>query len=53
MLTQESITGGERKMVGSVMFVVAESFEKAHEIIVNDIYYTAGVVYYLKYLLTG
>ena len=44
MLSPESITGGERKMVGSVMMFEADTLEEVEKIIKNDIYYTSGVV---------
>ncbi|KAJ6469477.1 hypothetical protein C8R45DRAFT_1017185 [Mycena sanguinolenta] len=43
VLTPESITGGDKKMVGSCMIYEAESIEVVKEIIESDIYYTAGV----------
>jgi hypothetical protein len=44
MLTPDSVTGGERKLVGSVMFIAAENMEQVKEIVETDIYYTANVV---------
>lgn len=44
MLSPESITGGEKKMVGSVMFFEMESLEDVRKLIESDIYYTSGVV---------
>ncbi|KAJ7154749.1 hypothetical protein C8R46DRAFT_443053 [Mycena filopes] len=43
MLTPESITGGDRKMTGSVMIYQAENIETVRGWIESDIYYTAGV----------
>ncbi len=44
MLTPESVTGGERKLIGSVMAMSAEKIEDVRAIIEEDIYYTSGVV---------
>ena len=44
MLTPDSVTGGERKLVGSVMFIAAENIEQVKEIVETDIYYRANVV---------
>ncbi|KAJ7253711.1 hypothetical protein B0H12DRAFT_1017457 [Mycena haematopus] len=43
VLTPESITGGERKMVGSCLIYEAESLEVVKSIVESDIYYTSGV----------
>ncbi|KAJ7253710.1 hypothetical protein B0H12DRAFT_1116293 [Mycena haematopus] len=43
VFTPESITGGEKKMVGSCMIYEAESIEVVKSIVESDIYYTAGV----------
>lgn len=48
MLTPESITGGERKLIGSTMVVQAESIEEVRKNIESDVYYTAGVVSPIK-----
>lgn len=44
MLTPESITGSEKKMVGSVLILEANSLADVTKRITEDIYYTAGVV---------
>jgi uncharacterized protein len=44
MLTPESVTGGERKLVGSIMVMTAEKIEQVREIIEADIYYKSDVV---------
>jgi len=43
MLTPESLTGADKKMVGSVIIYEAENIEVVRKIIEADIYYTAGV----------
>ncbi|KAJ7258435.1 hypothetical protein B0H12DRAFT_1014890 [Mycena haematopus] len=43
LLTPESLTGGERKVVGSCMIFEAESLATVKSLIESDIYYTAGV----------
>ncbi|KAJ7165876.1 hypothetical protein C8R46DRAFT_291402 [Mycena filopes] len=43
MLTPESITGGDRKMTGSVVIYEAENIETVRGWIEADVYYTAGV----------
>ncbi|KAJ7098289.1 hypothetical protein C8R44DRAFT_357732 [Mycena epipterygia] len=43
LLTPESLTGGEKQMVGSMMIYEAESLEVVRKIIESDIYYTSGV----------
>ncbi|KAJ7054367.1 hypothetical protein C8F01DRAFT_1088904 [Mycena amicta] len=43
MLTPESITGADKKMVGSVMIIEADTIETVESLIENDLYYTAGV----------
>lgn len=48
MLSPESITGGERKMVGSVMFFEMETLEEVRKLIESDIYYTSEVVGLLR-----
>ena len=44
MLTPESVTGGERRLVGSIMVMTAEKIEQVREIIKTDIYYKSDVV---------
>lgn len=45
MLTPESIIpGAEKKMVGSIFICEADSLETVHNLMVNDVYYTSGVV---------
>jgi len=43
MLTPESLTGGDKKMVGSLMIFEAENIEAVKTMIETDIYYTSGV----------
>ncbi|KAJ6469476.1 hypothetical protein C8R45DRAFT_1017182 [Mycena sanguinolenta] len=43
LLSPESITGGEKKMVGSCMICQAESLEAVKSLVESDIYYTSGV----------
>ncbi|KAF7348546.1 YCII domain-containing protein [Mycena venus] len=43
LLTPESLTGAEKKMIGSAMIYEAESLEAVKAIVESDIYYTAGV----------
>ncbi|KAJ6491303.1 hypothetical protein C8R47DRAFT_941259, partial [Mycena vitilis] len=43
LLTPESLTGGEKKMVGSMIIFQAENIEAVRAIIEGDIYYTSGV----------
>ncbi|KAJ7738066.1 hypothetical protein DFH07DRAFT_841369 [Mycena maculata] len=43
LLTPESLTGGEKKMVGSVSIYEAESIEAVRKIVKDDIYYATGV----------
>ncbi|KAJ7931227.1 hypothetical protein B0H13DRAFT_860860 [Mycena leptocephala] len=43
LLSPESLTGAERKMIGSLMIYEAESLEAVRSVIESDIYYTAGV----------
>ncbi|KAJ6572061.1 hypothetical protein B0H19DRAFT_1255979 [Mycena capillaripes] len=43
LLTPESLTGAEKKIVGSAMVYEAESIEVVRKLIEDDIYYTAGV----------
>jgi len=44
MLSPESITGGERKLIGSMIVMPAEKLEDVRAIIESDVYYTSGVV---------
>lgn len=46
MLSPESVetTTSEKKMVGSVLILEAESLAEAKKFVEEDIYYTAGVV---------
>ncbi|KZS87937.1 hypothetical protein SISNIDRAFT_418929 [Sistotremastrum niveocremeum HHB9708] len=43
MLSPGSITGGERKLIGSTMVVQAASIEEVKQKMEKDIYWTAGV----------
>ena len=43
MLSPESITGGDKKMVGSAFIIEAESLEHVEKTMKSDIYYTSGV----------
>jgi len=43
MFTPESITGGDAKMVGSVLFFEADTIEEVRKVVEGDIYYTSGV----------
>ncbi|KAJ6572081.1 hypothetical protein B0H19DRAFT_935854 [Mycena capillaripes] len=43
LLTPESLTGAEKKMIGSIMIFEAENIEAVRAMIEGDIYYTAGV----------
>ncbi|KAJ7793924.1 hypothetical protein B0H14DRAFT_2924755 [Mycena olivaceomarginata] len=43
LLTPESLTGGDKKLIGSAMIYEAESLEVVKSVIESDIYYTAGV----------
>ncbi|KAJ6454700.1 hypothetical protein C8R45DRAFT_1037749 [Mycena sanguinolenta] len=43
LLSPESITGGEKKIVGSCMIYEAESLETVKALVESDIYYTSGV----------
>jgi len=43
LLSPESITGGDRKILGSVIFVEVETIEEARQVAEQDIYYTSGV----------
>jgi hypothetical protein len=44
LLSPESITGGEHKMIGSVFFIQAETIEGVRKVVEEDVYYTSGVV---------
>ena len=44
MFAPESITGGEQKMLGSVLFFDADTIEEVRTVVEGDIYYTSGVV---------
>ena len=44
MLSPESITGGDRKMVGSTLIYEAESIEEVKKKVESDIYCTGKVV---------
>jgi hypothetical protein len=48
MFTPDSITGGETKMVGSVLFFEADTIEEVRKLVEGDIYYTSGVVSWLS-----
>ncbi|PCH35758.1 hypothetical protein WOLCODRAFT_156457 [Wolfiporia cocos MD-104 SS10] len=43
MLTPESLTLPEKKMVGSVFICEAESIEAVRKVVEADVYYTSGV----------
>jgi len=43
LLTPESLTGGEKKTIGSCMIYEARTLEEIKVIVESDIYYTAGV----------
>ncbi|PCH35759.1 hypothetical protein WOLCODRAFT_156458 [Wolfiporia cocos MD-104 SS10] len=43
MLTPESLTSDEKKMVGSVLIYEASNIEAVRKIVEEDIYYTSGV----------
>jgi len=43
MFSPESITGGEQKMLGSVLFFDADTIEEVRKVVERDIYYTSGV----------
>ncbi|KAF7984282.1 hypothetical protein HWV62_16144 [Athelia sp. TMB] len=43
MLTPESLTTGEKTMVGSVLIIEAESLAAARAVVEADVYYTADV----------
>lgn len=44
MLTPESITGGEKKLVGSVLLIEAESIDEVWEKVKSDVYWKNDVV---------
>ena len=44
ILTPDSLTGGEKKLVGSILIFEGETIEEIREMVTNDIYYTSGVV---------
>ncbi|KAJ7698619.1 hypothetical protein B0H17DRAFT_1050209 [Mycena rosella] len=44
LLTPESLTGADKKMIGSVFVFEAENIEAVRTMIETDIYYTSGVV---------
>ncbi|KAJ7512454.1 hypothetical protein B0H11DRAFT_1698841 [Mycena galericulata] len=43
LLTPESLTGADKKMVGSILILEAENIETVRTMIETDIYYTSGV----------
>ncbi|KAJ7148620.1 hypothetical protein C8R43DRAFT_888729 [Mycena crocata] len=43
LLTPESLTGADKKMIGSVIIYQAENIEAVTTMVETDIYYTAGV----------
>ncbi|KAJ7512466.1 hypothetical protein B0H11DRAFT_1844252 [Mycena galericulata] len=43
VLTPESLTGADKKLVGSVLIFEAENIETVRTMIETDIYYTSGV----------
>ncbi|KAF9512058.1 hypothetical protein BS47DRAFT_1298204 [Hydnum rufescens UP504] len=43
LLTPESITGGERKLIGSTLIVESTDIESVRKVIEADIYYTSNV----------
>lgn len=44
MLSPESVTGGERKLVGSMFLIEATKLEDVREKIEQDVYWKTGVV---------
>lgn len=52
MLSPESITGGDRKMIGSIFFIDAETIDEARKIVESDVYYSSGVWDIEKMLIT-
>jgi len=42
-LTPESLTGGDKKLTGSVLIFEAESLEAVRKMVESDVYYTSGV----------
>ncbi|KZP08437.1 hypothetical protein FIBSPDRAFT_761378 [Athelia psychrophila] len=43
ILTAESITGADKKMVGSMLIIEAESLAEVKKLVEQDVYYTADV----------
>ncbi|KAK7059702.1 YCII domain-containing protein [Favolaschia claudopus] len=43
MLTPESLTGADKKMIGSTIIYAAKTLEEVKAIVESDIYYTSGV----------
>ncbi|KAG9033229.1 hypothetical protein FRB95_000408 [Tulasnella sp. JGI-2019a] len=43
MLTPESITGGDRKMVGSMLLFEADSLEEVRKLVEEDVYFKGKV----------
>ena len=53
MVSPDSLVpGNDKKMVGSMMIMEAESLEDVKRLIESDIYYTAGVVSFSSFLTT-
>ncbi len=44
MLTPESITGGDRKLVGSMLLIEATTLEEVEAKVKQDVYWTNDVV---------
>ncbi|KAJ6532738.1 hypothetical protein DFH09DRAFT_1182132, partial [Mycena vulgaris] len=43
LLTPESLTGADKKMIGSILIYEAENIEAVRTMVETDIYYTSGV----------
>jgi len=52
LMTPESITGGERKLIGSTLIVESTDIESVREIFEKDVYYTKDVWDREKLLIT-
>lgn len=44
MLSPESVTGGERKLIGSMFLIEANKLDEVREKMEQDVYWTTGVV---------
>lgn len=44
MLSPESVTGGEKKLIGSMFLIEAQKIEEVREKIETDVYWRTGVV---------